>query len=84
MKSSLRPARPALGNHSESTTSIDGLPGRRKSSGTNVVIVDPEADAGKRIRKGSLMVNGEGGEARKKKKALDVSHPCLYSAKLSL
>lgn len=77
MKSSLRPARPTLGNHSDSTNSIDGLPSRRKSSGTNVVILDPEVDPDKRARKGSLMVNGEAGqEPRKRKKAaLDVGYP---------
>lgn len=73
MKSSLRPARPALDAHPSSSDSVDGLPGRRKSSGTNVVIVDPEGDGTKRIRKGSVM-NGEGQETRKKKRAaLDVS-----------
>ena len=72
MKSSLRPARPALDAHSTSSDSIDGLPGRRKSSGTNVVIVDPETDGTKRIRKGSVL-NSEGQETRKKKRAaLDV------------
>jgi hypothetical protein len=73
MKSSLRPARPALDAHSQSSDSIDGLPGRRKSSGTNVVIVDPEVDGTKRIRKGSVL-NGENQETRRRKRAaLDVS-----------
>jgi hypothetical protein len=74
MKSSLRPARPTLDGHSQSSDSIDGLPSRRKSSGTNVVILDPEGDGTKRIRKGS-MLNADGTmETRKRKKAaLDVS-----------
>jgi hypothetical protein len=83
MKSSLRPARPALDAHSASSDSIDGLPGRRKSSGTNVVIVDPETDGTKRIRKGSVL-NSEGQETRKKKRAaLDVSPPSVIATKLT-
>jgi hypothetical protein len=74
MKSSLRPARPALDAHSASFDSIDGLPGRRKSSGTNVVILDPDMEGVKRIRKGSVLTES-GLETRKRKKAsaLDVS-----------
>jgi len=72
MKSSLRPARPAMDAHSQSSDSIDGLPGRRKSSGTNVVIVDPAVDGTKRIRKGSVL-NGENETRKRKKAALDVS-----------
>lgn len=71
MKSSLRPSmRPPLDSHSESSDSIDGLAGRRKSSGTSVVILDPEVDKDKRGRKCSV-ANGEGGlvDTRRKKKA---------------
>ena len=71
MKSSLRPARPALDAHSQSSDSIDGLPGRRKSSGTNVVILDPDVDGTKRMRKGSVL-NGENETRKRKKAALDV------------
>lgn len=73
MKSSLRPTRPALDAHSESSDSIDGSAGRRKSSGTSVVILDPDVDKAKRDRKGSVAC-GEGGldVKRKKKAAQDV------------
>ena len=74
MKSSLRPTRPTLDSHSASSDSIDGLSGRRKSSGTSVVILDPETDKDKRGRKGSLACGDGGLEVKRKKKAAqDVS-----------
>lgn len=71
--------RPPIDSHSESSDSIEGLAGRRKSSGTSVVILDPEVDKDKvkdgRGRKSSV-VNGDGAlETRRKKKAAQDVRP---------